>query len=170
MKKIFTILLLAVAATTVTSCYYTKEEAGGTSIEKMCGFWDVLYYAVDEQGIDVFGFPIADGVIYTYNTSDNTFDEMWIDDQETFWAYKFKVSVNYPERSFGTENSWVPYDAEETGNALIFDGKIEENGALSEHDLPIDKISFSVKFDDDEDAEDYGYDHFLVVGSRHTGY
>ena len=50
-KYIFIIALALLAIPALTSCdTETKEEPGGTAIEKMCGYWDVSYDAVDENG------------------------------------------------------------------------------------------------------------------------
>ena len=50
-KYIYIIALALLAIPAFTSCdTETKEEPGGTAIEKMCGYWDVVYDAVDANG------------------------------------------------------------------------------------------------------------------------
>ena len=102
----------------------------------------------------------------TYNTSDNSTEVMWIDDCGSFWNYKFKVDIYYPERTFHTTDGWRPYDAAETGNAVIYSGKIMEGMGHNVHRQPCDSISFILKFSDDDPS----IDHYLVHGIRHGGY
>ena len=144
----------------------TDEEPGGTNIEKMCGYWDVMWYAVDANG-EVLG-EWTDGTIYTYNTAGNSLTEMWIDDQDTYWAFKFKVDIDYTAKTFSaTERD---YDSAGSGKAVVTNGKILEGAGKNLHGAPCDSIAFEISFDDDSYPEAYGFDHYLVSGIKHSGF
>ncbi|MBP5687326.1 MAG: hypothetical protein J6X22_01625 [Muribaculaceae bacterium] len=170
-KYIFIIALSLLAIPVFTSCdTETNEEPGGTAIEKMCGYWDVVYDYVDEAGNviytdeDVYGAGTV--TVFTYNLADNGTNYMWIDDQGTFWAYKMIVNIDYDKRTFWCEEK--DYDAAGSGTAIITDGKIIENGGFNEHGKPTDSISFYISFSDDDYAA--FYDRMWVHGVRHSGF
>ena len=176
-KYIYIIALALLAIPAFTSCdTETNEEPGGTAIEKMCGYWDVVYDAVDENGNVLYEDVYNAGTctIYTYNLADNGTQYMWLDDQNTFWAYKMIVNIDYDKRTFWCD--WKDYDADGTGKAIITDGKIIENGGLNEHGKPTDSISFYIVFTDDgyifdeEDPDAPYYDKLWVHGVRHSGF
>lgn len=176
-KYIFIIALALLAIPAFTSCdTETNEEPGGTAIEKMCGYWDVVYDAVDENGNVLYEDVYNAGTctIFTYNLADNGTQYMWLDDQESFWAYKMIVNINYENRTFWCD--WKDYDAAGTGQAIITDGKIVENGGVNEHGKPTDSISFYIVFTDDsyifdeEDPDAPYYDRLWVHGVRHSGF
>lgn len=167
--------MLAIPA--LTSCdTETKEEPGGTAIEKMCGYWDVVYDAVDANGNVLYEDVYNAGTctIFTYNLADNGTQYMWLDDQETFWAYKMIVNIDYDKRTFWCD--WKDYDAAGSGQAIITDGKIVENGGVNEHGKPTDSISFYIVFTDDgnifndEDPDAPYYAKLWVHGVRHSGF
>ena len=166
-KYIFIIALALLAIPALTSCdVETKEEPGGTAIEKMCGYWDVSYDIVDENGEVLDHY--YDGILYTYNLVDNGTQYMWLDDQETFWAYKMIVNINYESRTFWCD--WKDYDAAGTGQAIITDGKIVENGGVNEHGKPTDSISFYIVFSDEDPDTQAFYDRIWCHGVRHSGF
>lgn len=176
-KYIYIIALALLAIPALTSCdTETKEEPGGTAIEKMCGYWDVVYDAVDANGNVLYEDVYNAGTctIYTYNLADNGTQYMWLDDQETFWAYKMIVNIDYDKRTFWCD--WKDYDAAGSGQAIITDGKIVENGGVNEHGKPTDSISFYIVFTDDgnifndEDPDAPYYAKLWVHGVRHSGF
>lgn len=176
-KYIYIIALALLAIPAFTSCdTETKEEPGGTAIEKMCGYWDVVYDAVDANGNVLYEDVYNAGTctIFTYNLADNGTQYMWLDDQETFWAYKMIVNIDYDKRTFWCD--WKDYDAAGSGQAIITDGKIVENGGVNEHGKPTDSISFYIVFTDDgnifndEDPDAPYYAKLWVHGVRHSGF
>lgn len=179
MKKYIVSLTLGVLmAMTFSACHTeTDVDAGGTAIEKMCGSWDVQIDAVDannqviEGGEDFFDLGLLPW--YTYNTSDNDIDQMWIWDQNTFWDFRFKVDVNYAARTFSATDVVYEagqYEEEEPGTATILNGKVVENGGLNLHGKPWDTIEFDLSFSDDPYPEYYGFHHYHVHGLRHSGF
>lgn len=178
-KKFFIPLAMGVMmGMTFTACdTETDEEPGGTPVEKMCGYWDVQYDAVDENGEVVFEDPFEAGTIaiYTYNTNDNSSTKMWIDDRldDSFWNFKFLVDIDYAARTFSATNVVYEagqYEEEEPGTATLWNGKIVENGGKNLHGKPWDTIEFDISFSDDPYPEAYGYHHYHVYGLRHTGF
>lgn len=144
----------------------TDEEPGGVNIEKMCGNWDVVWYAVDASGniLDEW----TDGSIFTYNKADNGTTQMWIDDRSTYWNFQFLVDINYADKTFSaTERD---YDAAGSGTAVITNGKILEGAGKNLHGAPTDSIAFEISFSDDSYPEKYGFDHYLVTGTKYSGF
>lgn len=144
----------------------TDEEPGGVNIEKMCGNWDVVWYAVDASGniLDEW----TDGSIFTYNKADNGTTQMWIDDRSTYCNFQFLVDINYADKTFSaTERD---YDAAGSGTAVITNGKILEGAGKNLHGAPTDSIAFEISFSDDSYPEKYGFDHYLVTGTKYSGF
>lgn len=82
-------------------------------------------------------------------------------------AFKFKVDVSYPDRVFLTKGGWRPYDAEKTGDAVVYSGKVLDGKDHNVHGQPCDSISFILKFSDEDNPI---IDHYQVCGVRHGGY
>lgn len=168
MKKYISMLaFVALFILGMTSCDpETNEEPGGTAIEKMCGEWSVYMWGLDPNtGEVLYEDPYGMGVfsIMTYNTSANSTDEMWIDDLGQFWAFQFKVPIDYSARTFSCSST--PYDADETGNAIITNGKILEGAGHNIHGMPVDSITFDIQFDDDNNGLLYHFE-----GTRYQGF
>ena len=144
----------------------TDEKPGGTNIEKMCGYWDVMWYAVDANGeiLDEW----TEGTIYTYNKADNSTTQMWLDDKGTYWNFQFLVDIDYNAKTFRADSR--DYDAAGSGQAVVTNGKILEGAGKNLHGAPTDSIAFEVSFNDDSYPEKYGFDHYLVTGIKHSGF
>ena len=144
----------------------TDEKPGGTNIEKMCGYWDVMWYAVDASGniIDEW----TDGTIYTYNNAANSTTQMFLDDRNSYWQFKFLVDIDYNAKTFNASER--DYDDAGSGKAVVTNGKILEGAAKNLHGAPCDSIAFEISFNDDDYPEKYGFDHYLVSGTKHTGF
>ena len=99
----------------------------------------------------------------TYNTADNSMNQMWLDDNSEFWAFKMKVDVDYQARTFSCPEK--DYDADGTGTAVVTGGKILEGAAKNLHGMPNDSIVFNIKFSDDDDNST-----FRLSGQRYTGF
>ena len=170
MKKYFSkIMLVFLAVLGMVSCSpYTNEEAGGTAVEKMAGFWDVQVDLVDENGNLLAEDPYGLGTISvtTYNTASNTADSMWVKD-DGFWGVQMKVAVtDYSNGTFAaTPNTCYNPSNDEAGNVEFLKGQVLYNQGKNLHGMPCDSICYTVKFDDDS----YGY-IYRVSGVRHTGF
>lgn len=164
MKKIFSICALAAAMFSFTACDSdTDIEPGGTAIEKMAGLWEVQVDAI--LGGDYYEDPYGWGLIQvsTYNTSANSTAEMWIDDNQNFWAFKFKCPVDYANLSFACTD--IDYDAAGTGKATIKEGKILLGQGHNIHGMPCDSIYFKIEFSDDEDHATW-----VLSGNKYSGF
>jgi hypothetical protein len=140
------------------------------------------------QPEDLFGAVDVD--LFTFNTAANSSTEMWIDDDGNFWAFKFKMPIDYVAGTFSATN--VPYDAanqeiadaiaagqtpkDKDGNPLaaetatITDGKIMYGAGHNIHGMPTDSISFYITFTDDSYGARFGYAKHLVTGTRYSGF
>jgi hypothetical protein len=196
MKKYISFALMTIALSFgFASCdVETNEEPGGTNVQNMAGRWVVSVSQVDEKGEVVYQpdelFGIVDVDLFTFNTADNSSSEMWIDDRGKFWAFKFKMPINYGAGTFSVTN--VPYDAanqeiadaiaagqtpkDKDGNdlvaetATISDGKIMYGAGHNIHGMPTDSIAFYITFTDDAYAAKYDYAKHLVTGTRYSGF
>ena len=167
MKKYISLAFMAVALSFgfVSCSVETNEEPGGTNVEKMAGRWNVMVDVVDESGNTIYSDPYGLGeiTIMTFNTSDNSTNKMWLDDNGKFWSFKMKVDVNYHERSFFCPEQ--DYDAAGSGTAVVTNGKILENATKNLHGMPNDSIVFDIKFSDDQNNLIY-----RISGQRYTGF
>ena len=179
MKKYFISAAMGVLMTLGFSACDTETdiEAGGTAIEKMCGYWNVQADAVDENNEVVYEDIFESGLFpfYTYNTSDNSKTKMWIDDlrNDNFWNIKFLVDVDYAAGTFSATDVVYEagqYEEEEPGKATVWNGKVVVNGGVNLHGKPWDTIEFDISFTDDPYPEAYGYHHYHVSGLRNTGF
>ena len=168
MKKYISMMAMALLlAMSFTACEVeTDEKPGGTNIEKMCGYWDVVWYAVDANGeiLDAW----TEGTIFTYNTADNSTTKMWIDDQSTYWSFQFQCDIDYAAKTFTASER--DYDAAGSGKAVLTNGKILEGAGKNLHGAPTDSIAFEISFNDDSYPGKYGFDHYLVTGIKHSGF
>lgn len=168
MKKYISMMAMALTlAWGFTACdVETDEEPGGTNIQDMCGYWDVMWYAVDASGnvLDEW----TDGTIYTYNKADNSTTQMWIDDQKSYWQFQFLVNIDYNAKTFSSGS--VDYDAAGSGQAEVKNGKILLGAAKNLHGMPTDSIVFEISFSDDNYPAKYGFDHYRVEGTKHSGF
>jgi len=168
MKKYISMMAMALMLSmSFTACdVETDEKPGGTNIEKMCGYWDVMWYAVDANGeiLDEW----TEGTIYTYNKADNSTTQMWLDDKGTYWNFQFLVDIDYNAKTFRADSR--DYDAAGSGQAVVTNGKILEGAGKNLHGAPTDSIAFEVSFNDDSYPEKYGFDHYLVTGIKHSGF
>ena len=189
MKRIL-IIALAFVALAFTSC--KKEPVGETAVKDASGDWyvkRVVVYA-DGEKEDIFG---PDGMEYTdmfhlitYNTADNTSDEIFIDEQGEFYYknyamfldFKVKAKVDLNTLEFSASAAENYYE----DNTVDIQGKIIKNGAMSAGGKPIDSIFMTVKLSDDDYAgildQLYGqpagtfeqWDHYEITGVRYTGF
>ena len=167
MKKYISIAFIAISISFgFAGCSTeTSEEPGGTNVQKMAGRWDVQVDIVDESGSVLYEDPYGLGTItiMTYNTADNSMNQMCLDDNGEFWAFQMKVDVDYQARTFSCPEK--DYDADGTGTAIVTGGKILEGAAKNLHGMPNDSIVFNIKFSDDDNNFT-----FRLSGQRYTGF
>ncbi len=166
MKKYISLAFMAIALTFgFAGCSVeTDEEPGGTAVQKMAGRWTVSVYELDDNGNEIFEVTSMNKLM-TYNTADNSANQMWITDNKGFWAFTMKVDIDYAARTFSCTE--VDYDAVATGKATITNGKILEGAGKNIHGMPTDSIVFDIKFSDDTPA--YGTT-YRFTGTRYSGF
>lgn len=177
MKKLFGLFALVLL---FASC--EKDEIGGTATEDMAGQWYVHVDAVDENGDLVYSddelYGLGNFLLLTYNTSDNSKDQLFVDDLDNFWSFKVKTYCNLSTKSFG-ENGFAENLSYESGVNLT-EGSIMFDAATTPSGMPSDSIMFYVEFDDDytqigEDEYEYtpdlyGFAKYRISGYRYTGF
>lgn len=165
MKKFFILILLAFVV--FQSC--KKDDIGGTATEAAAGEWFVTADAIKADGSifeeDLFG--LGHFLLATYNTSDNSTDKLWIDDNKNFWEFKGVTKVDVNALTFSGDNVNNVSIAGET--FTITNGKILKGAATTPSGMPADSIVFEVKFSDDTYPAKYGYDRYRIGGYRYTG-
>ncbi|WP_161890091.1 lipid-binding protein [Pontibacter russatus] len=163
----FLAILLSVGF--LSSCERDAPEIEYTSTFPVSGEWWVTYKVETSPGV----FVDAGGgysTLLTYNTSDNSGDSIWIDDQGHFWTYKVKAPVNMQNLTFGVEEA--PNAAYES-MVTIADGKVLLNAAESKTGVQTDSIYFKVSFSDEEDEDENVTPYntiYHVSGHRRTGF
>lgn len=157
-------MALALPLSFVSCDVETDEEPGGTNIEKMAGRWETEVYTLDENG-NPEAHVVSMNKMMTYNVAENNTTQMWLNDNEQFWKFTFKVSIDYVNRTFSCDET--NYDAAGTGKAIVLNGKILEGAAKNLHGMPTDSIVFDIKFSDDDPA--YGKT-YRITGTRYSGF
>lgn len=161
--KFLSVLALVLSAGFFTACDKDDDiKIERTTVGDNTGEWWVKYEVADSTGVyeDVSGGYTH---LYTYNTSDNASDKLWITDEHNFWDYRVKTNFDPGSRTFSStgQKSAVPdYDI----IVDITDGKIIKDGGRSASGKTVDSIAFFIKFEDDTDSLTY-----RASGHRRTG-
>lgn len=166
MKRLFNILFVAFALFAMASC--AKDEIGGTATKKLAGQWYVQADAVDSDGKVISEDPYGAGRfrVLTYNTSENTTTDLFVDDLKNFWNFKVKTKCDLSTMTFSVDKGTnLKYESEVT----IVGGKIVINGTKSPSGQPADYIEMLVRFSDDENAPAQ-YEYLKLSGWRYTGF
>jgi hypothetical protein len=169
MKKYFKFAMMALAiGFGFTACdVETDEEPGGTNVQNLAGHWLVTVDIVDQSGTVLYEDPYGLGEIdvFTYNTTANDADKMWISDMGNFWQFTMKIPCDANAMTFSCPE--MDYDAAGTGKAKITNGKVLLGAAKNLHGMPNDSIVFDISFNDDDPA--YGY-IYRMSGQKYTGF
>lgn len=168
MNYIKKISILLMIATVFFSCDQVEESTiETTSVESMSGDWYIQRYIKGEEPSGNYH------LITTYNTSKNNGEEMWINDNVTDYAYKFKVPVNIDNLSFSGSNiaSSIDYDDDDTTppyeiTVTVSNGKVTLNDTETKGGNITNGISFDITFSDDTPAGTV----YTVKGYKRTGF
>lgn len=136
------ILVIIASLLLVTACRKEKDtDAGGTNTQAMAGEWWVQV-KVGNVAVVPDWFKIL-----TYNTTDNVATQMWIDDQEHLWPFKFKIDVDPNAKTFSATSATSTYTniTVKLQNGKILD-KVSK-GPVSQ--AVTDSIYFEAEFSDD---------------------
>jgi len=157
MKRIIVYVLIILAGAGLYSCQ-EEVEGGGTAAEKLAGEW--WFALLDEDGNVVFDYSAIGSRMSTYNTADNSSDEIWVDDFEHGWWVKAKVPANADNLTFGSPDS--VFNVYEQANIIVSDGQIFEDAGTSKDGNVVDSIRFTATYPDGT--------VFIYAGHRHTGF
>jgi hypothetical protein len=169
MKKvlyIISILSLALLA----SCQ--KDPIGSTATVALAGEWVVTIDAVDASGNIIYEDPYGAGWdtrVWTYNTSDDVANKLYLDDIENdgdycFWEYKVLLDCDVNAMTFAGEATDLCNDI----HVSVTGGKITVNGTKTPSGTPADMIEYYIVFEDDDYAGSL-YDRLYIHGYRYTG-
>ncbi len=144
-----------------TSC--AKDDIGMTATEPLAGQWQVTIDAVLLDGtVEEDFYGVGTSYVWTYNTSANTADEMWVSDQGYFWSYSVKVPCSVSGLTFGSSDWLDNYDYD--SQVYINNGQIIYDGTTTPSGVAADYIYFELKFNDDyygdQDTVDYYNDYY----------
>lgn len=137
-----------------TSCDEGGDpDPGQTAVVELAGDWVVEVLDNGEHFSDTY--------VSTYNTSDNTSNEMWVDDNCGGWCVKSKVSVDLTNQTFsGTDLEELYYGVTVT----ISDAVIVTDGATAPSGTIVDSINFNAVFSDRPNSV------FNYSGYKRTGH
>ena len=141
------------------------EEAGGTNVQDMCGFWTVTASIVNSDGTLT---QVTDPFVFTTSTTAaNDKDSIIVNDNGNLWNFKFKVHCDYAAKTFSCAAKNYNVDTpSKAGNATITDGKVLMGQGHNIHNMPCDSISFRISFDDDDESGRV----FQISGTRYAGF
>jgi len=155
MKILNKFLYLGAIIICFTACS-KKPDVEYTSTYKMAGDWWVETF---EDGAPWDDFQR----IYTYNTSDPSSNQLWVDDQKHIWPFKGKFDVDYSSLSFKAKTG-IP-NLSETGKTIdVIEGKIIPKGGHSKTGVVVDSIYLKLKFSDG------GGSTYELKGHQRTGF
>ena len=156
MKKIY-LFLIAIIVISFTAC---QEEyvVGETATVKLAGEW--WFALLDENGDVVYDYDFLASRMSTYNTADNSANEIWVDDHENGWWVKARVVADPVSMTFGSQDS--VFNEYEGANMIVSDGQIWEGVATSKDGNITDSIRFTTVYPDGT--------IFIYAGHRHTGF
>jgi hypothetical protein len=175
MKKLKNILFVVVVLglLSLTSCTKLFEwnqpkevETEYSSIHPMGGEWYVVNRFDDGSGVFDDYYGIGHTPLFTYNTADESTDEMWINDDGNFWSYTLKCPINLDAMTFGSADSLQSsydhgaYDIK----VVVQNGKIIKDGGTSPSGVKSDSIYFEIQFEDDPGNV------WQISGIRRTGF
>ena len=167
MKKYFSIFALSLGLCLgLASCAVeTDEPAGGTAVEKMAGHWVVVADIIEDGEVYEDPYGIGTWDLYTYNTADDSKDQMWLSDFDNFWAFTLKVDIDLNAKTFSVNHGYMYTDGDDVDQfCTITDGQIIENGGLNVNDKLTDAIEFKIEFTDDPGTIYY------IHGVRYAGF
>lgn len=151
-KYIFYIMILA--GLIISSCDKKEEfEQIDSNVVEAAGEWWIQFSADDYET----GYL----KVLTYNTAENTENEIWISDKGNWKGILCKCQLDLSALTFSSNNV-----ENQSGNNTITikNGKIEKDAGLSTSGLVTDKISFEIEMSDEPGVT------YHAVGTRKTGY
>lgn len=154
MKTLYTIAAFLLVMFLAVSCQ-KDPLPGGTAVQNMSGEW---WLQTDNASGGAFGSAYSS--LSTYNTAANLPAEMWMDDGNSYYGLKAKVTVDQAAKTFTATNADELYYGVKV---TITKGKIVTGVAKGPGSGAVtDSISFSAVFSDSPTAT------FKFKGYRRT--
>lgn len=126
-------------------------EVGKTATIDMAGQWWLTEY--DDAGVELDNWLEA----YTFNTSENTTDSMWIELHD--YDLRVKVGISLSAETFSAAQTEDVLDL--SGAYDIADGRIIRNATTTMGGHTVDSIYFTLND---------GVDTYIYAGQRFTGF
>ncbi len=175
MKRLF---LLAAIAILAISCQ--KDPIGSTVAKDVAGEWSVKYNAVNDNG-ELVDTDVLGGYsrVFTFNTSANATDTIYIADEEYFIGYQAKIPCKLEQKTFGSEDvldNLYGSSAYHGPQMIVDKGIIIPGAATTPSGMPADSIYFELTFVGGDYFTSmyasYGmeFTHYQVGGFRFTGF
>lgn len=158
MTKILSKICIVLVSGILVSACYKKPDVANTATVDMSGEWWVDYYLEEAPTESLTGY----GALLTYNTSDNSTSQIWIEDH--VGGYKSKVAVDYASMTFPETASTENLESPGT-NMRILEGKVLKDAGRSTSGVVVDSIYLKIEFVDDEPGVIY-----QVRGHMKTGF
>jgi hypothetical protein len=164
MKKLFFCLLTVIfSAGFLTACEEDEPEVEFTAIGRAAGEWWVTYKEETRPGVFEDKNQGYTGLM-TYNASDNSPNQIWLDDRGHFWPFKFKAAYDGTAMSFSASNApSLVKSNNQNFTANVTAGKVIVGGGKSKTKAATDSIYFQVEFSDDPGTI------YHVSGHKRTG-
>lgn len=159
---ILTVSLLFIMA----SCKTEDIEPGAAANNELSGEWFVNYDH-NVYGPDPFGVGYTR--LITSTSASQSATELIITDEENFWTYRVKASMDVSTKTFGGQDTLANFIGDDI-KILIRNGRIIEDAVTAESGVVTDSIYFELWFEDLEDATGIPSDTLFVSGYRRTGF
>lgn len=152
MKKII-FAAIAILGFGLSSC--EKEDIGGTATQSMAGEW------VSNYSGSVSGWFEKDSRTFTFNTSANVPNQMWVSDQGWFLGFQVKVNCDLATMTFSTDG--FAENVASDPKVKITNGKITLGGTKTPSGNVADAIEYDLEMENDPGNV------YHVTGYRYTG-
>jgi hypothetical protein len=140
MKSIYKAFFLLFISASIIACS-KKPEIENTSTVKMSGEFFVESF---RDGTHEYDFA----KIMTYNTSDPSSSQIWLDDLKHTWWFKGKFDIDYATLSFKPKTGIQNLHA--TGETInVLEGKVIPGAGHSKTGVAVDSIYLKATFSDD---------------------
>lgn len=162
MMKLKYIIVLLVMVSSIVGCDPNDTiddyaiEYVSPSGEMLQGEWYVTYKV---DGVDVF--DVGYTKVSLYNTSENTGNQLWIDDHQNFWWMKALLDINVEVLTFSATDSEEVYD---DITVTITNGQVFPGVGMTAAGNVTDSIYMEVAFSNDSPRV------WTVSGVRRTGF
>ncbi len=161
------LIVLAALAFIMSSCATEDIDPGAAANNELSGEWFIHY------DHNVFGpdpFQVGYTRILTSTTASQSVAELIVTDEDNFWSYRVKASMDIPSKTFGGPDTLISYVDGYDIKVLVRNGRIFEDAVTTAAGVVTDSIYFEVWFEDLVNATGIASDTLFVSGYRRTGF